>query len=187
VVRSQATLLPADVTARLLAAEPTYEEVGRTAGTVPAGYHRVRRTVRIGSGDILFDQAVDALFGWQVQLRAGLRVAASSARVEEGAVVRLGLGVGPIRLHAPCQVIYVVDEPHRRGFAYGTLPGHAERGEESFVIERHDDGAVTLTITAFSVPASRPARTAGPLGRVVQRWITNRYLRALTRSSGRDG
>ena len=32
--------------------------------------------------------------------------------------------LGPVR--APCRVVYVVDEPDRRGFAYGTLPGHPE-------------------------------------------------------------
>jgi uncharacterized protein (UPF0548 family) len=36
--------------------------------------------------------------------------------------------LGPIRV--PCRVVYVLDEPERRGFAYGTLPGHPESGEE---------------------------------------------------------
>ena len=29
-------------------------------------------------------------------------------------------------LRAPCRVVYVIDEPDVRGFAYGTLPGHPE-------------------------------------------------------------
>ena len=36
-------------------------------------------------------------------------------------------------LQAPCRVVYVIDEPDIRGFAYGTLPGHPESGEERFV------------------------------------------------------
>ena len=67
----------------------------------------------------------------------------------------------------------------RRGFAYGTLPGHPESGEEAFVIERHDDDTVSFTITAFSRHATRLARVAGPLGRAAQRRITARYLRSL--------
>lgn len=173
------TPLPARITERLRAAEPTYGEVGATAGRLPPGYRHLRRTVRIGFGPEAFDTAVDALLGWQVQLRAGLRVASSSARAEPGAVVRLGWGVGPLRLAAPCRVVYAVDEPRRGGFAYGTLPGHPESGEESFIVERHDDETVTFTVTAFSRPATWPARAAGPVGAAVQHRITDRYLRAL--------
>jgi uncharacterized protein (UPF0548 family) len=43
-----------------------------------------------------------------------------------GAVVMLGLGIGSLRLQAPCRVVYMVDESRRRGFAYGTLAGHRE-------------------------------------------------------------
>jgi uncharacterized protein (UPF0548 family) len=79
---------------------------------------------------------------------------------------------GPVQITAPRQVVYVVQEPARRGFAYGTLPGHLESGEEAFVIERHDDDTVTFTITAFSRPATLLARAAGPAGRIIQHRIT---------------
>jgi uncharacterized protein (UPF0548 family) len=68
-----------------------------------------------------------------------------------------------------------------RGFAYGTLPGHPERGEEAFLVRRHHGAAVTFTITAFSRPASALARAAGPVGRGIQRRITGRYLSAIQR------
>ena len=90
-----------------------------------------------------------------------------------------GRGPGPLRIGAPCRVVYVVDEPGRRGFAYGTLPGHPERGEEAFLIRQHDDGTVIFTITAFSTPATPLAKAAGPIGRAIQRSISTRYLRAL--------
>lgn len=51
----------------------------------------------------------------------------------------LGIGAGILTPNAPCQVVYVLDEPDRQGFAYGTLPGQPESGEEAFVIERADD------------------------------------------------
>jgi len=86
---------------------------------------------------------------------------------------------GSLRLRAPCRVVYVVDEPRRRGFAYGTLAGHQESGEEAFMIEHHDDDSVSFKVTAFSRPATRLAKIAGPLGAVVQRRITARYLRSL--------
>jgi hypothetical protein len=56
-------------------------------------------------------------------------------------------------MRAPCRVVYVIDEPRRRGFAYGTLPGHPESGEEAFVLEQRDDGTIASNIIAFSRPA----------------------------------
>lgn len=168
--------LPAGVARRLSGAGFTYAEVGATAGVLPAGYHHLRRTVRVRTG---FEEAAGALLHWQVHLRAGLTVAASAARAEPGTLVELGFGAGPIRVHAPCRVVHVVDEPYRRGFAYGTLPGHPERGEESFVVERHEDGTVRFTVIAFSRPARRSARVAGPVARLLQKRITERYLSVL--------
>jgi uncharacterized protein (UPF0548 family) len=175
-VRSEPAKPAADVVRRLRDAEFTYAEVGATAGALPAGYHHLRRVVRVAAG---FEEAAEALLRWQVHLRAGLTVAASAARTEPGTLVELGFGAGPVRVHAPCRVIYVVDEPHRRGFAYGTLPGHPERGEESFLVERQEDGTARFRITAFSRPARLSVKAAGPVARLVQRRITARYLAAL--------
>jgi hypothetical protein len=53
----------------------------------------------------------------------------------------------------------------RLGLAYGTLPGHPERGEESFVIELLDDGQVRVHIVAFCAlvhAACRPDFPARP-------------------------
>ena len=36
--------------------------------------------------------------------------------------------IGPLTAVAVCRIVAVVDEPDRYGFAYGTLPGHTERG-----------------------------------------------------------
>jgi uncharacterized protein (UPF0548 family) len=84
-----------------------------------------------------------------------------------------------VRLAAPSRVVYVVDEPGRCGFAYGTLPGHSERGEEVFIVSMAEDGTVTFEATAFSRPATWLVLAAGPLGRAIQDRITSRYLSAL--------
>jgi uncharacterized protein (UPF0548 family) len=173
------TVMPAALAGRLGEADLTYSEAGATAGVLPPGYHHLHRSVVIGSGLQVFTAAADALAGWQVHSRAGLFVSASSATAEPGSVLVLGLGVAAIRFGAPCRVVYVTGQPGRRGFAYGTLPGHPERGEEAFIISQHEDATVTFTITAFSRPASPLAKAAGPLGRAIQRHITNRYLRAV--------
>ncbi len=116
---------------------------------------------------------------WEVQERSGIRVAASSHAVMSGAVVVMRLGIGRASLRVPCRVVHTVDEPDRIGFAYGTLPGHPENGEEQFVVERAADGGVRLTVSAFSRPATTLARLGGPVTPWVQRRITQRYLRAL--------
>lgn len=171
--------LPTVTRDRLAGARLTYGEVGATAGELPARYHHLARRVVVGRGHQVFADAGNAITRWQVQLRAGLNVSASAPTALPGTVVLLGLGVGPLRVSAPCRVVYAVDEPRRRGFAYGTLPGHPESGEEAFIVEHHDDGTVTFTVTAFSKPSSAAARAAGPAGRLIQSWITTRYLRSL--------
>jgi uncharacterized protein (UPF0548 family) len=175
------TVLPIEARDRLAGAELTYREAGATAGNLPAGYHQFTRSLPIGYGHELFVAAGDAVRQWQVQLGAGLQVSASSPAAVAGTVLLLGLGIGSLRLRAPCRVVYAVDEPRRRGFAYGTLAGHPESGEEAFIIEHHDDDSVRFRITAFSRPATRLAKIAGPLGAVVQRQVTAAYLRSLAK------
>ncbi|GAA4696164.1 DUF1990 domain-containing protein [Nocardioides conyzicola] len=84
-------------------------------------------------------------------------------------------------MRIPCRVAYVVAEPDRAGFAYGTLPGHPESGEERFLLTRLSDGRITFTVTAFSRPATRLARAGGPLTRSIQDRVSRRYLRAADR------
>jgi uncharacterized protein (UPF0548 family) len=77
--------------------------------------------------------------------------------------------------------VRVIDEAHRWGFAYGTLPGHPEQGEAAFVVSMSSGGKVTFEITAFSRPADALVRVAGPLSRRMQKAGTKGYLRALRR------
>ena len=155
--------------------ELTYREVGATRDAeLPAGYGHVFRDVRIGSGRAAFDRAADGLLDWQMHRRAGLTVARDTARAAPGVDVTLRALVLPI----PCRVVYTIDEPNRRGFAYGTLPGHPERGEEAFIVELTGE-AVHFHVRAFSRPASLLARAGGPLTRLAQQYATSRYVSAM--------
>jgi uncharacterized protein (UPF0548 family) len=157
----------------------SYADVGATAAELPAGYRAVHRRGVLERRD--FDAAVEDVTRWRVHERAGLWVAASGPATDTDTVVDMRFGVGPLAVRIPCRVAYVVAEPDRAGFAYGTLPGHPESGEESFVLTRLGDGRITFTITAFSRPATRLARLGGPMTRVVQDRVTDRYLRAADR------
>ena len=107
---------------------------------------------------------------------AGLRVDASTDVAAPGADV-LGR-LGPFL--APCRVVYVIDEPNRRGFAYGSLPGHAVRGEEMFAVrfDPSDDG-VYAEVAAFSQPATWWSRLGAPVLALSQQVVTRRYLAAV--------
>lgn len=164
---------------RLRTSDLTYPEVGGTRGELPLGYQSLHRRVGVGRGRARFEEVARTVSGWEMHRRSGLSVSASDDVVVDGTVAVLRLGRGRLAVSAPVRVVYVVDEPRRRGFAYGTLPGHPETGEEAFVVELQEDDEVTFTITAFSRPASRLARAAGPVGRMIQSRTTNRYLRSV--------
>ena len=156
----------------------TYPEVGATAAELPVGYQHLRAARTVGSGRELFEQCAETVMTWGIQRGAGLTVVPGE-RVQVGAENRLGLRLGPLRTWAPCRVVYVVDEPNRKGFAYGTLPGHPECGEESFIVALDQEGTVQFEVTAFSRPASWLARLGGPVTGFIQRRVTWRYLDAV--------
>lgn len=158
----------------LRAAPLTYARSGPTTAA-PAGFSRFSRSVALRRTDL--DGAAADLLGWRVHERVGLVVRASGPAAE-GAVVEMRLGAGPVAVRIPCRVVDVVDGPDRRGFSYGTLPGHPECGEEQFLLERLPVGCLRFTVSAFSRPASPLARLGGPVTGLVQRRMTARYLAA---------
>lgn len=156
----------------------TYQEVGATAADqLPPGYDHMSVSAQIGSGRDRFELAAKSLMHWGMQRGAGLRVTASTETVAVSSVVVVKmLGV----LRAPCRVVYVIEEPDVRGFAYGTLPGHPESGEERFAV-RYDPStdAVYAEVSAFSRPATLLSKLGGPFVTVAQRVIAKRYLRGV--------
>lgn len=114
---------------------------------------------------------------WGMQHGAGLHVQASSTIAVVSAVVVVRM-MGLLR--APCRVVYVIDEPDVRGFAYGTLPGHPESGEERFAV-RYDPArsAVFAEVSSFSRPATWWSKAGGPVVSLAQRVIARRYLRGV--------
>jgi uncharacterized protein (UPF0548 family) len=143
---------------------------------MPFGYDHLGFVSRVGIGRQRFEQAADAVMHWGMQRGAGLRVRASSDVAAVGVVVVVKLAF----LRAPCRVVYVIDEPNLHGFAYGTLPGHPESGEERFAV-RYDPitAAVFAEVSSFSRPATRWGRAAKPFLTLGQRVIGKRYVRAV--------
>lgn len=156
----------------------TYPEVGATAKQMPQGYDYLRAQRVVGMGQDLFEDCGNTILNWGIQKGAGFLLENSDRVVVDGQN-HLGLHWGPFRTWAACRVVYVLEEPHRKGFAYGTLPGHPERGEESFIVSIDDLGVVTFEIRAFSKPARWFAKVGSPLIRFLQQHVTWRYLDAV--------
>ena len=159
----------------------TYAAVGATRdlATAPDGFRTLERRAVIGHGDAAFAAASHSALRWGMQTGSGMTVDLTGP-VEVGDRVRLTIPFGPLRVHAPAEVVYVVDEPGVVGFAYGTLPGHPECGAEAFLVERADDGTVSAVVRAFSRPADWFWWCGAPILRIAQELYTRRYLRALS-------
>ncbi|WP_245979784.1 DUF1990 family protein [Gryllotalpicola protaetiae] len=99
--------------------------------------------------------------------------------ISNGMSAVLKTKVGPITVDAPVRVVYVIDDPKRVGFAYGTLQGHPQSGEEAFILEHRDDDSVWLTVRSFSRASSFGWRLLTPVASSVRKDITAKYLRAL--------
>jgi uncharacterized protein (UPF0548 family) len=165
----------------------TYPQVGATRDDrLPGGYGHVFRDVLVGTGPAVFRRTADRLLGWDVHRGAGLKVTATHDRAVPEAIVLLQAGPVVAGLQFPCRVVYTVTEPDRQGFAYGTLPGHPEQGEEAFLVTIIDGADVHFHIRAFSRAATLPARLGGPLTRLVQRNATDRYVKAAARIAHHD-
>lgn len=154
----------------------TYDDVGATAHGTPAGYRHAQLTKRIGTGRARFEQAAEAVMRYGMLRGAGVAVTASTDVAETGTLV-LGR-LGPFA--APCRVVYVIDEPDLRGFAYGTLPGHPVSGEERFAV-RYDPAteAVHSEVSAFSAPNTWWAKLAAPVLSAAQTLVMRRYVAAV--------
>ena len=159
-----------------------YPGVGATASDTsewPEGYHHDRFTTDLGADDgDRFQRAGRGLLEWAPQRGAGIRVYPGDA-VSAGEafvlVLRFPLAGWAV---APGRVVYVLDQPDRLGFAYGTLPGHPERGEEAFIVVRAE-GRIRFEVLAFSRPHDPLARLGQPVARALQVRTLKAYLRTM--------
>ncbi len=156
----------------------TYPEVGATRdpSSLPVGYQHDLYSAPIGQGDRAFQRAKDALRNWQAHRHVGASLTPHNPKLVTDTVVVVTFHLGPLHVMVPCRIVYVTDEADRFGFAYGTLPGHPERGEESFHVRQGPYGGVTFDVVAFSRPAGCIARIGSPVVRAVQQRVSRGYL-----------
>jgi uncharacterized protein (UPF0548 family) len=163
----------------------TYDDVGATREPefCPPGFRPLHVRTRIGEGHEVFSRAAEAVLTWDMHRAVGVGIDASAERAAPGVDVTVTLA-GVIK--APCRVVWTLEEHRRAGWAYGTLSGHPECGEESFLVDRTGDGTVWLTVHAFSRAAKWYARAGGPASRGLQQAYARRCGAALRRLCGGD-
>jgi len=150
----------------------SYPEVGGSQDSSPAGYDLDHNRILLGNGRAVFEVACDALKRWEMFPGPWTRMAPASTPIQVGNVVVMVAHVFGLWWLNACRIVYVLNEhePMRRfGFAYGTLSGHVECGEERFSVEWHADDTVWYDLRAFSQPRYWLVRLGYPLARQLQR------------------
>jgi len=169
----------------LSTAEFSYGEVGATRRDIPNGYNVDRYSTNLGRGDIVFESAKRAIRGW-IPFDMPWIHAFPQAEPNQGVMVAVVARLVGLWWTNVSRVIYTIDEPDRFGFAYGTLPYHAETGEELFLVERSRESfEVNYRILAFSKPRHPLARLGYPLSRAAQRRFGAASLDAMRNATSR--
>ncbi len=167
----------------------SYEEVGASReGAPPKGYVVDRYRVKLGEGPEAYERAKEALRAWRQFDHGWVRL------LPLGAPIEVGTTIGVLARHYgfwslnTARVVYLIEESggvERFGFAYGTLPGHGERGEERFLVEwRREDSSIYYDVLAFSRPKQPLVWLGYPFVRLLQRRFSRDSKIAMVRAVG---
>ncbi|MFP4324228.1 MAG: DUF1990 family protein [Anaerolineales bacterium] len=153
--------------------------VGQTIGAPPPGYVIDRNAVYLGHGPAAFAAARRAVQDWKMFDLAWVWLCFPDAPILPGSVVGILARRFGLWSFNPARIVYLVDEPRRYGFGYGTLPGHVAYGEECFMVSQDDAGDVWYSLVAFSRPAHPLFKIGYPLMRALQKRFARGSLAAM--------
>lgn len=168
----------------------SYTAVGATrtdlADAALRSYAVDHHRLRLGTGAADFERACAAVRRWTMFEMPWIELCSRTAPIEPGTTVAILVhACGAWSLNAS-RIVYRIDESGavaRFGFAYGTLPEHAESGEERFLVEwRRADDSVWYDLCAFSRPNQLVSRVARPCVRRLQRRFASDSLWAMQRA-----
>ena len=164
----------------------SYPEVGHSKKTADIpGYDNDRNEEQLGQGSAAFEAAKEAIRQWKMFPGTWARIEPKGVPIREGEVVAMVAKIFGLHWLNTCRIVYTVDEngPVKKfGFAYGTLPGHVEKGEELFQVEMREDDSVWYVIRAFSKPRFWLARLGYPIARMYQRRFVRESKMAMKRA-----
>ena len=170
----------------------SYKETGATRREdAPRGYRIERDRVCLGYGRGIYERAKTAVQQWRMFPPEIAEFYWPHVPIESGSTVAVAFRVGFIWSLNACRIVYTINEQEgnesdrvaRFGFAYGTLPTHAFRGEESFIVEwRRADDSVWYDQTAFSRPGHWWGYLGYPLLKRKQRLFRQLSAKAMQRA-----
>ena len=133
------------------------------------------------SGQETFEAGKAAIRQWNMFPHSWTKVYPGNAPIAVGQQVAVLFRLMGLWWWNSSEIVYTIDEPRRFGFAYGTLPGHVERGEELFLVEMDTNERVWYCIKAFSQPAHMLVRLAYPFARLSQRRFVRESMQQMYR------
>ena len=148
-------------------------------------YDLDRRDFLLGTGRRLYERASESLELWRHFEIPWLGFYSGGSRVHEDQVVATLASVAGVWFLNPCKVVYAeLQGPEHVAFAYGTLEGHAEAGEERFQVS-YDAATeeVRYQIVAFSRPALVLSRLGYFWARRLQKRFAEESFEALARAA----
>ena len=164
----------------------SYLEVSAKKSELPSIYTIDHNRINLGTGPEVFQRAVAAIKAWKQFDLGWVKLVPEGTRLEPGAVVAVqARHFGFWSLNA-CKVVSVIEEERKFGFAYGTLKGHVEKGEERFTIEWEANDSVWYDIFAFSKPGRLLVKLTKPLAQRLQKRFARDSLARMKALCGKN-
>lgn len=117
------------------------------------GYKFDCHRIKLGKGQRVYKAAIKALQAWQQFNLGWVEIANNGAPIKPGTTAIIVVSMKLFWVMCACKIVYLLEDQHKFGFAYGTLEGHPESGEELFLVEFNpEDESVWYEIRAFSKP-----------------------------------
>ncbi|HLM62131.1 MAG TPA: DUF1990 domain-containing protein [Pyrinomonadaceae bacterium] len=165
----------------------SYREVGASQIEIPSGYPINHHRIQLGAGSDAFAAAKDAIRRWTMYKLGWTRLYPATTPIAAGEVVCVIVNHGFCWSLNPCRIVYVLEESEvieRFGFAFGTLPGHSEEGEERFTVERRSDDSVWFELLSFARAHHILARIGFPFVPLFQNKFARDSQRAMIGAIG---
>ncbi|MBX3245406.1 MAG: DUF1990 domain-containing protein, partial [Acidobacteria bacterium] len=149
----------------------------------PEGFTVDHNRQFLGDGHAHFEKAKAGVLAWKMFDMPWVGLCHPDTPIETGKDVAILIRhFGFYSLNA-ARIVYVIDEPNRFGFAYGTLEDHGESGEERFSVEYDPEtGEVWYDLFAFSRPNLFLAKLGYPLTRMLQKRFARDSKAAMVRA-----
>ncbi len=170
----------------------SYRDVGRTkdilvqredAADLNAYNVDHNRTV-IGKGDEDWETTKKAVANWKMFDMPWVQLCWPDTAIAEGQTVAVLIRHFGFYSLNSAQIVYVIDESNRFGFAYGTLADHGESGEERFLVEMDaNTREIWYDLYAFSKPNHFLSMLGYPLTRILQKRFARDSKAAMIRAT----